>query len=257
MTAPAVADAPTHARPRRAPAAPPLAALAGLAALLLVYQGGSHHHSAVAGRLTVGWAAGLLAGWVLMLVALMLPTTGPLLAVFARMTARKPNHKQLSALVIAGYLSVWTAFGVVAVATDELAHRLLARGSSDARSQVWIVGAVTIGVAGAYQFTELKRRCRDRCRLPLAVVTRRWRGGDERRQAWRIGLDHGRDCLGCCWSLMLVSVAVGMGNLGLMFATGAAMAAEKNLPRGRRLSTPLGLALLALAAADVIAHTAS
>jgi predicted metal-binding membrane protein len=39
--------------------------------------------------------------------------------------------------------------------------------------------------------------------------------------------------------------AVGLGNLGWMLVLGVVMAAEKNLPWGRRLSAPLGMALLA------------
>ena len=62
-----------------------------------------------------------------------------------------------------------------------------------------------------------------------------------------LGAHHGAFCVGCCWALMLVMFVVGMGNLGLMFAVGGVMAAEKNLPWGRRLSTPLGVGLLLLA----------
>ena len=40
---------------------------------------------------------------------------------------------------------------------------------------------------------------------------------------------------------------VGSANIGWMLALGAVMAAEKNLPSGRRLAAPLG-ALLLLAA---------
>ncbi|MDR7270222.1 putative metal-binding membrane protein [Pelomonas saccharophila] len=55
-------------------------------------------------------------------------------------------------------------------------------------------------------------------------------------------------CIGCCWALMLLMFVVGMGHLGWMLALAALMAAEKNLPGGRRLSAPLGWALLAAAA---------
>jgi predicted metal-binding membrane protein len=42
---------------------------------------------------------------------------------------------------------------------------------------------------------------------------------------------------------------VGVGNLGWMLALGAVMGVEKNLPWGRRLSAPLGMALLGAALA--------
>jgi predicted metal-binding membrane protein len=61
----------------------------------------------------------------------------------------------------------------------------------------------------------------------------------------RLGAHHGLYCVGCCWALMLPMFAVGMGSVGWMLLLGAVMAVEKNLPCGRRLSAPLGLALLA------------
>jgi predicted metal-binding membrane protein len=63
------------------------------------------------------------------------------------------------------------------------------------------------------------------------------RAGRGRWDAFRLGVGHGLFCLGCCWSLMRVMFAVGIGNLDWMLALGAVMAFEKNHPLGRRLST--------------------
>ena len=51
-------------------------------------------------------------------------------------------------------------------------------------------------------------------------------------------------CVGCCWSLMLLMFAVGVGNVAWMLVLGAVMAVEKNMPWGRRLSAPLGIVLI-------------
>ena len=67
-----------------------------------------------------------------------------------------------------------------------------------------------------------------------------------------LGVHHGLFCVGCCWLLMLLMFAVGIGSLGWMLGLGAIMALEKNVRWGRRLSAPLGVMLL-LAAAGVIA----
>ena len=72
-----------------------------------------------------------------------------------------------------------------------------------------------------------------------------WRGRNPRRESFSLGLAHGLFCIGCCWALMLVTFVVGMGSIGWMLVLAAAMAAEKNLPWGARLRTPLGVALLA------------
>ena len=59
-----------------------------------------------------------------------------------------------------------------------------------------------------------------------------------------MGIAHGLFCVGCCWSLMLVMFAVGLGSLAWMLVLGVVMAIEKNLPWGRRLTRPLGVVLI-------------
>jgi predicted metal-binding membrane protein len=67
-------------------------------------------------------------------------------------------------------------------------------------------------------------------------------------------MHHGAFCVGCCWALMLLMFVVGTGSVGWMLALGAIMAIEKNMPWGRRLSAPLGFALLTWAAVTVIGN---
>lgn len=108
----------------------------------------------------------------------------------------------------------------------------------------WAFGAIVFLVAGLFQFSSLKYRCLDQCRAPLSFVMRHWNGQDVRRHALLLGLDHGVYCVGCCWALMLLMFVLGTGSVGWMLLLGAAMAAEKNLPFGRRLAAPLGGALI-------------
>jgi predicted metal-binding membrane protein len=68
-----------------------------------------------------------------------------------------------------------------------------------------------------------------------------------------MGLAHGAFCVGCCWSLMLVMFGVGLGSVAAMLGLGALTAVEKNLPSGRRLTRPLGFALVFLAIYSVAA----
>ena len=182
--------------------------------------------------------------WLLMITAMMLPTTLPLLGIFSRVTGSRPDGAALLARVVAGYAVAWLGFGLLAHGLDSALH--LAAENID-----WLVGrgelaggAVLIA-AGAFQFSALKYRCLERCRTPFAFINERWHGRAPAREAFRIGLDHGVFCVGCCWALMLVMFVVGMGNLGWMLLLAAAMAAEKNLPWGRRLRTPIGLGLMA------------
>jgi predicted metal-binding membrane protein len=182
-------------------------------------------------------------GWVLMLAAMMLPTTLPLLEIFRRLTAGRADRRQLMALVIVGYLAVWMVFGVIAHLA-EWAVLLLVQQSDWLVANGWAIAAMILAVAGLYQFSALKYRCLDKCRSPFGFVIEHWRGSREKRRSLLLGIRHGAFCVGCCWCLMLLMFVLGVGNVGWMLALGAVMAAEKNLPGGRRLAAPIGAALL-------------
>ncbi|MFQ6029564.1 MAG: DUF2182 domain-containing protein [Dehalococcoidia bacterium] len=192
-----------------------------------------------------------VAAWTLMIFAMMLPTTLPLIALFRTMTSDRSNHMALIGLLATGYLGVWMAFGVLVHVADLGVHE----ASEQIKwldSRDWVIGAGILMLAGVYQFTPLKYHCLDKCRSPFSFIAGRWSGGNELVQSLRIGLDHGIFCLGCCWSLMLLMFGVGAGSVGWMLVLGSVMAVEKNMPWGRNLSPPLGLALLGWGSVTVI-----
>jgi predicted metal-binding membrane protein len=191
-----------------------------------------------------------VSGWVLMIVAMMVPTVLPLIAIFARMTQGRADRGILIALLILGYLSVWAAFGLLAHAADTALHAVVA-GNAFLTFNGWIVGMIVLGVAGAFQFSKLKYRCLDKCRTPFSFVNEHWRGAAVRRQSFMLGVHHGIFCVGCCWAIMLLMFVVGTGSVGWMLAIGALMAIEKNVAWGRRLSSALGIGLL-LASATIL-----
>ena len=194
-----------------------------------------------------------LIGWTLMTVAMMLPTVLPLLDIFRRLSAPRPDRLQLLALVISGYLIVWLGFGIAAHALDWVVHEVAER-SAWLETNAWAIGAATLLMAGAFQFSRLKYRCLDKCRAPLSFVTEYWRGRDHRRNALTLGMHHGLFCVGCCWALMLLMFGVGVGNVAWMLLLGAIMAAEKNLKWGRKLSAPVGIALLGWGGMILLKH---
>jgi predicted metal-binding membrane protein len=211
-------------------------------------------------ELSAGWqpllaqTALYVCGWMLMTAAMMLPTTLPLIDIFRRLTRTRDDRAQLTALLIAGYLSVWLAFGVAAHLFDFGLHEAF-EASAWLEANAWVFGAGPLIVAGLFQFSSLKYRCLDKCRAPLAFVVAHWRGADSRLQAVKLGAHHGLYCVGCCWALMLLMFAVGTGNVGWMLALAAVMAVEKNMPWGRKLSAPLGIALLAWGFLIAFDHT--
>jgi predicted metal-binding membrane protein len=193
------------------------------------------------------------AAWILMTAAMMLPTTLPLFNAFDRLTAQRADHARLLALLGLGYMAVWGAFGLLAHALHAAVLSLM-DGVPALAWHGWLIGAATIALAGAFQFSRLKHRCLEKCRTPLSFVIEHWRGQAQARHAFALGVHHGLFCVGCCWALMLLMFALGMGSLGWMLLLAAAMAIEKNVRWGHRLSTPLGVALLLWAVALVATH---
>jgi predicted metal-binding membrane protein len=200
------------------------------------------HHEGGIGPLPLE-AALFAAGWVLMIVAMMLPSSIPLVMTFGLLVGRRRRPGALVALLLAGYLTVWAAFGLAAWMLDRGVHAAV-----DAvpwlAAHPQLILAVTLLAAGLWQFSPLRDRCLDECRSPLGFVMNRWRGISERREAFAMGIAHGAFCVGCCWSLMLVMFGVGLANVTAMLALGALTAIEKNLPTGRRITHPVGIVLV-------------
>ncbi|HXH84251.1 MAG TPA: DUF2182 domain-containing protein [Candidatus Tectomicrobia bacterium] len=182
-----------------------------------------------------------LGGWLLMSIAMMLPSSLPLVTVFRTITG---GSWRLVALLIAGYLWVWGLFGVAAAIADAGLHALV-DGSPWLAARRHVVPAALLLTAGLFQFSPLKRSCLERCRSPIGFVIQHWRGARRALQAFALGNRHGLFCVGCCWGLMLVMFAAGAVNLGWMLALGAVMFAEKAVSWGRWVTAPAG-ALLAL-----------
>ena len=182
-----------------------------------------------------------IAGWTVMTIAMMLPTSSPLVMLFHRIVAGAPHPYGLVGLLVLGYLTAWAGFGAVACVLNRVAAVI-----PSLAQHAWVTGALVLLIAGLYQFSPLKYACLDKCRSPMIFVVERWTSSKRgRSDAFRLGAAHGVYCVGCCWSLMLVMFAVSAGSLAWMLVLGIVMAVEKNVPWGRRLSAPVGAILLA------------
>ena len=195
-------------------------------------------------------------GWTLMTVAMMLPTSLPLVTLFRTMVRRKPHATALVSLLIVAYLGTWALFGGVVYLLDRVFHEVTEHTPLLAANTTYLAVGILL-LAGIYQFTPLKDRCLEKCRSPLSFVAEHWHGGSGRLDALNLGFKHGLFCLGCCWTLMLVMFAVGGVNLGWMLGLGAVMAAEKSAPWGRRLVAPVGIALIVWAVALILKMVAA
>jgi predicted metal-binding membrane protein len=184
-----------------------------------------------------------LLAWQLMIVAMMLPSSLPLIRLFSRASANQPRPTRAMGAFLGGYAAVWTWFGVIAFLGDMGVHRLVGRWAWLAARPSLIGGAVLL-LAGGFQFSKLKDRCLRVCRHPAGYLLQHYRRGT--RAAFRLGAGHGVFCVGCCWALMLVAFAAGVANLWWMAALTAVMVFEKTGRGGRRGVRPIGLGLIVL-----------
>ena len=203
-----------------------------------------HHHLGHLGKPSALFVLIFIGGWTVMTVAMMLPTSLPILTAFQTLARERADRAFLLALVIAGYLLTWALFGAVVYLAYLLLQHLMT-SSAWLQPYAWAGTPALLLLAGAFQFSPLKYRCLDKCRSPLTFVLEHWQGRQHRWQAFRLGVDHGVFCVGCCWALMLLMFVVGVGSsVAWMFVLAVVMGVEKNASWGRRMSAPVGVILI-------------
>jgi predicted metal-binding membrane protein len=193
------------------------------------------------GQTWLGAAASFLGMWVVMMVAMMLPSLVPMLQRYRQaVDTSEPRLGALTALVGVAYFLVWTAFGTVAFPLGIALASVEMQRPALARAVPLAVGAVVL-VAGALQLTAWKARDLACCRespglgrtLPADFGT-----------AWRHGLRLGLHCSRCCVGPVAVLLAVGVMDLRAMAAVTAAITVERLAPAGQRIARAVGLAVV-------------
>jgi len=201
------------------------------------------------GQTWPGAAASFLGMWIVMMVTMMLPSLVPMLLRYRQAVSATGETRfvGLTALVGAGYFSMWSAFGIVvfplgaALATVEMQQPGLARA-------VPIVVGVIVLIAGMLQFTDWKTHhlaCRQEAPTRGSVLL------SDVGVAWRHGLRLGLHCMYCCASLMAILLVVGVMDLRAMAVVTAAITVERLAPDGKRVARAIG-AVVVLAGLLVI-----
>jgi predicted metal-binding membrane protein len=190
------------------------------------------------GQTWPGVAASFLGMWVVMMVAMMLPSLVPMLRRYREAVGRTGETRlgRLTVLVGVGYFFVWTAFGVaafplgVALAAAEMQRPTLAR-------PVPIAIGIVVLIGGALQFTAWKTHHLAYCReapgcggtLPADAGT-----------AWRHGVRLGLHCSRCCFGLIAILLVIGVMDLRAMAVVAAAITVERLAPAGERVARATG-----------------
>jgi predicted metal-binding membrane protein len=242
-------------RPRgRVPRAVVLAIAAAWALALVAELTGTggrlHHDSLLEGGPPLWVALPLfLLAWQVMVAAMMLPSSLPLLRLFDAVTRRRDAQEHTRVAFVGGYVAVWAAFGAFAFLGDSVVHHVV--DATPALSErPWLVAGGVLALAGAFQFSDLKDRCLSKCRHPGPYLLAHYRRGAS--GAFWLGFGHGVFCLGCCWALMLLMFAVGVAHVAWMAALAALMVYEKTGRHGYRVARVAGVVLLVWAAVVLV-----
>ena len=194
------------------------------------------------GQSLPGVAAAFLGMWLVMMVAMMLPSLVPMLWRYRQSIGAAPGMRraQHTLAVSVAYFAVWMAFGaLVFVAGTALADVEL-RTPALARAVPFAAGAVVL-VAGAMQFTAWKAHHLACCRTVPACCNPE---GRDLRGAWRHGIRLGMHCVHCCFGLTLVLLATGMMDLRAMAAVTAGITAERVLRANGLMVRAIGAAAI-------------
>jgi predicted metal-binding membrane protein len=193
------------------------------------------------GQSLLAAAATFLLMWQAMMIAMMLPSSWPMLELYARVAGHRGHRQPLldTSVVALGYFAVWGLFGCIAFA---LGIEISRAAMVSPRLSQAIPGAagVALVLSGLWQLTPWKQACLKHCRDPLLFLAHAYRPG-----AWggfRVGVHHGAFCAACCWALMTMQLLLGVMNLLVMTVVAAIIAAEKLWWRGPALARVVGLA---------------
>jgi predicted metal-binding membrane protein len=184
--------------------------------------------------------------WVVMMAAMMFPSVAPMALVWIRSVAARPRTRERVAGItsfLAGYLCAWATFGAAVYLVLLGAGRL----ADDAPAAARWVGSAIFAVAAVYQLSPLKGACLRHCRTPVGSLFHYASYKGPARDL-RVGMHHGLYCVGCCWGLMIVLIAVGAMNVPAMIVLAGGILIEKVWRHGQVFSRAIGVSLLVVAA---------
>lgn len=203
------------------------------------------------------------ASWTAGMAAMMFPAITPMVLMYNRfVTNRKNNRGNCSSvtiqeekedkatsslfpslrisLFVGSYLLVWALTGITLLLGWSAVMNSTIMTTGNTVLIQYLYGSLLI-IAGAYQFSPLKRVCIGYCESPMSFFMRRWRDGTS--GAFKMGVYHGIYCLGCCWAYFLLMVALGWMNLLWMALFAGIIFGEKMWSRGIWIARAVGIGL--------------
>ncbi len=203
------------------------------------------------------------ASWTTGMAAMMFPAITPMVLLYNRLVTNKENNRDSQSsvtiqeehgkaasspsfpslriiLFVGSYLLVWALTGIALLLGWSAVMNSTIMTTENIVLIQYLYGSLLI-IAGAYQFTLLKRICIGYCESPMSFFMRRWRDGT--LGAVNMGVYHGIYCLGCCWAYFLLMVALGWMNLLWMGLFAGIIFGEKIWSRGIWIARAAGIGL--------------
>jgi predicted metal-binding membrane protein len=200
---------------------------------------------------TASWTAGM--------AAMMFPAITPMVLMYNKLVTTSKNRDDQSTVTIqsrkaapsfpslrvilflGSYLLVWALTGISLLLGWSVVMNSTIMTTGNSPLIQYLYGSLLV-IAGAYQFTPLKRICIGYCESPMSFFMRRWRDGAS--GAVTMGLYHGMYCLGCCWTYFFLMVALGWMNLLWMGLFAGIIFGEKIWSRGIWIARSAGVGLI-------------
>jgi predicted metal-binding membrane protein len=186
----------------------------------------------------------LIPMWIVMMVAMMIPSAAPMILLFTGLVRRRQAQgipTTSAAVFTLGYLLVWAAYATVAAVAQWKLHQVALLSPTMASASPWLGGGLLI-LAGLYQWLPVKGTCLSHCRSPLSFISSHWREGGF--GTLLMGVEHGSYCVGCCWALMALLFVAGVMNLLWVAALAILVLLEKVVPGGKELGRGAGFLLI-------------
>jgi predicted metal-binding membrane protein len=193
------------------------------------------------GQTWAGSAASFLGMWMVMMVAMMLPSLVPMLRRYRQAVGETAGTRLawLTVLVSVGYFFVWTVFGMAAFLLGVTLAAVMMQLPALARAVPITVGVIVL-IVGLLQFTAWKAHHLACCRRVPGCCHLRSDGCT----AWRHGLRLGLHCSYCCAGLTAILLVIGVMDLPAMAAVASAITVERLAPAGERVARAIGVALI-------------
>jgi len=182
---------------------------------------------------TIAYFSAMFLMWVIMMTGMMAPTAIPMALVYAAVVRKAETQGSTLAptsTFVAGYIVAWGFFSLAAtLAQWGLDEAALLSPMMISNSPIF--GSALLIGAGLYQLTPMKDACLRHCRAPAHFISQSWRPGSW--GAFRMGVEHGIYCIGCCWILMGLLFLGGVMSLLWIAGITLFVLLEKVVPLGK------------------------